>query len=321
MAPVTSDAQRAQLVLACDVARRYYLADESKSDIATALGLSRFKVARLLASAREAGLVRIEVLEPEPPEGELADRLAKAYGLRECRVVSATAEGRRAAVGRAAAAMLSEYVGPDDILGLPWSRTVSALIDARPTLPPVPTVQLCGSQVIPGEGSPVDVVRAAARLTGIPGQVFYAPLLADDRESAAAFLRQPTVADAIRGADDVTVGVVSVGGWAPGQSTLYDLAPDGTRAEVAAAGVVGEVVGILFDESGRLVEIDLSQRVIGISGDQLRAIDSVIAVSHGTGKARATAAMLRGRLADSLVVDTELALALLELALLDQEGT
>ena len=51
----------ASLVLSATVARRYYFDGVSKSDIATELGLSRFKVARLLGHARASGLVRIEL--------------------------------------------------------------------------------------------------------------------------------------------------------------------------------------------------------------------------------------------------------------------
>ena len=51
----------AALVLTATVARRYYLEGESKSDIAASLGLSRFKVARLIDRALATGLVRIEI--------------------------------------------------------------------------------------------------------------------------------------------------------------------------------------------------------------------------------------------------------------------
>ena len=41
-------------------ARRYYLDERSKVEIAEELGVSRFKIARLLEVARDSGLVRIE---------------------------------------------------------------------------------------------------------------------------------------------------------------------------------------------------------------------------------------------------------------------
>src|SRR5260370_37645216 len=50
-----------EVVLAARVARQFYLEGVSKIEIADRLGISRFRVARLLDSAREAGLVRIEI--------------------------------------------------------------------------------------------------------------------------------------------------------------------------------------------------------------------------------------------------------------------
>jgi DNA-binding transcriptional regulator LsrR (DeoR family) len=50
-----------EIVLAARVARQFYLEGVSKVDIADRLGISRFRVARLLGSAREAGKVRIEI--------------------------------------------------------------------------------------------------------------------------------------------------------------------------------------------------------------------------------------------------------------------
>ena len=50
------------LALATTVARRYYLDDRSKIEIAAELKLSRFKVARLLELARSSGIIRISIL-------------------------------------------------------------------------------------------------------------------------------------------------------------------------------------------------------------------------------------------------------------------
>ena len=50
-----------EIVLAAQVARQFYIEGVSKIDIAERLGISRFRFARLLDSAREAGMVRIEI--------------------------------------------------------------------------------------------------------------------------------------------------------------------------------------------------------------------------------------------------------------------
>ena len=57
------------------VARRYYLEDQRQSDIARELGISRPMVSRLLAEARELGVVEITVHDPETRAARLLDRL------------------------------------------------------------------------------------------------------------------------------------------------------------------------------------------------------------------------------------------------------
>ena len=57
------------------VARRYYLEEQKQSDIARELGISRPMVSRLLAEARELGVVEITVHDPETKAARLLDRL------------------------------------------------------------------------------------------------------------------------------------------------------------------------------------------------------------------------------------------------------
>src|SRR3954462_11690040 len=89
----------AALVLTATVARRHYLEGESKSDIAAALGLSRFKVARLIDQALAAGIVRIEIDSPGEIDLDLSSRLCERHDLRHCVVVT-TAEDDEVALRR-----------------------------------------------------------------------------------------------------------------------------------------------------------------------------------------------------------------------------
>src|SRR3954451_17023331 len=107
-------------VLAATVARRHYIEGASKSEIAQDLGLSRFKVARVLDHARSSGLVRIELHYEGEIDLDLSVRLAAHLRLRRCLVVDAPEEAvpqLRTALGRVAAGLLSEIVEPNDVLG------------------------------------------------------------------------------------------------------------------------------------------------------------------------------------------------------------
>lgn len=303
------------LALAVAVARRHYEQRQAKTDIAEALGISRFKVARLLDLAHEAGVVRIEIVEPDTRDGRLAEELRARFSLEHALVapVSSTALDVRAELGRAAAGLLTRVLRPDDVLGLPWSRAVHDMVYALETLPPVEIVQLSGALAgISEDSSSVDLVRRAGRLSGGGRRVFFAPLVMPDAAAAEAVRRDPAVSGTLAAADQVSVAVVGVGAWAEGQSTIYDAVDEDCRRRVGDAGVVGEAVGACFDGRGRLVRTCLSERLIALSPEQLRSIDRVIAVAHGPGKVEALRAAMTGDLINGLVTTYDTAQALLD---------
>jgi DNA-binding transcriptional regulator LsrR (DeoR family) len=306
----------AQVVLTASIARRYYLDGRSKVEIAEEFGLSRFKVARLLDAARESGLVRIEIRHQGEIDVDLSAQLRDRFGLQHSIVVDTPdddAQSLRGHLGRAAAELLAEVVTPQDVLGLAWARAVSAMARALPPLPGTPVVQLTGALSLPGEpDTSVDVVREVASASRGAAHVFYAPFTVPDAATARALRQQPEVARAFAQLPLVTKAVAGVGLWEPGQSTLYDALADADRTALHRLGVCADVSGVFLSADGEPVATELSERMIGISADQMRAIPEVIAIPYGTAKAPAVRAALRSGLVGGIVTHTALAHAVLE---------
>jgi DNA-binding transcriptional regulator LsrR (DeoR family) len=306
----------AALVLAATVARRYYLDGESKSDIADRLGVSRFKVARLLDQARRTGLVRIELDYRGELDLELSVRVAETYGLRHCLVVDTGDEDQaqlRDSLGRAAAQLLTEIVTPDDVLGLAWARSLMAMRSALTRLPPCPVVQLTGALSRPDvDESSIELVRDVARVSDGPAYYFYAPMILPDASTVRALRTQPEIARAVSRFPSVTKAVVGLGAWKAGLSTVADAVTDSERAEMYALGVRAELCGVLLDAGGNPVTTSITERLIGIDAEGLLAIPDVIALAYGTAKAEAVTAGLRGGFANSLITHTSMARRLLD---------
>jgi len=305
----------AELVLQAAVARRHYLQNRSKVEIADELGISRFKVARLLEAAREKGLVRIEIVRQGALDVDLSAQLQERYGLGHAVVVETADQDPgavRAQLGRAAADLLAEVLGDGDVLGLPWSRNVHAVVGALPRLPRVEVVQLTGAIALSDfDSSAVDIVRRAARLSGGGAHVFYAPFVLDTKASADALRRQPAVSQGLEAAARVTHAVVGIGLWAPGESTIHDLLDEAEQAELSRAGVVGELAGVFFDRNGKPLRPKVAARLMTIEPEVLGGFREVIAVVSGEAKAPAVRAALEGGLVQGLVVDAPLAHVLL----------
>lgn len=311
----------AQLVLATLVARRYYLDGRTRIEIADELHLSRFKVARLLDMAREQGLVRIEIGYPGTIDVVLSARLRDAFDLEHAIVVDTHDEhgaSLRKQLGQAAAELLTEIVTPNDVLGLAWARSVSAMATELTRLPAIPVVQLTGalsrsteSSSSIDDNSSIDIVREVARISGGPAYLFFAPFLVPDAATAKALRQQPDVARAFQKIAFVTKAVVGIGRWAPTQSTLYDAATDSERQSLTQQGVCADVGGVFLTKDGSPVETSLNARMVTINAEQMAAVPEVIAIPYGVNKAPAVFAVLHSGLVSSVVTHAPLALELL----------
>ncbi len=306
-----------EVVLAARVARQYYLEGVSKVDIADRLGISRFRVARLLDSAREAGMVRIEIGLPGGSlDAGLSAALCSVFGLKHAFVFNFPDDDQalRHSLGEAAGQALMDLITPGDVLGMSWSRTLSALAAALTRLPPCPIVQLTGAVPPPDGRDLLDLVRSVARIGGGPAHVFYAPMILDDAQTAAAVRRQGDIAEAFALVPSVTIAVVAIGAWAPGLSTIYDAVTPAERDALAALGVRVEMAGVFLGQDGRPVATPLDSRMIVTPGPVLERIPFVLAVAYGVSKSPAVCAAIRGGLVHGLVTHTSLARALLSLA-------
>jgi DNA-binding transcriptional regulator LsrR (DeoR family) len=305
----------AALVLTATVARRYYLEGVSKSDIAAELGMSRFKVARLLEHARATGLVRIELDARGEIDLDLSVRLRTALGLRHCVVIDAPEDDDvllRGALGRAAAELLMEIVEPGDVLGLAWARSLMAMRTSLTQLPACDVVQLTGALSRPADDSSVELVRDIARRSNGHGFFYYAPMVLPDAATARVLRTQPDVARAIERFPDLTKAVIGVGAWGRGLSTVVDALTESEQREMYDLGVRCELSGVQIDGDGNPVITPLTDRLISIDATQLHAVPDVIAVAYGTAKVDAVDAGIRGGFITSLVTHRAMASDLLQ---------
>lgn len=320
--PGPTDMPEGERALQVHAARRYYLDDASKVRIADELGVSRFKVARLLEQARESGVVTISINAAGLLDPGLSERLRDHVGLTSTTVIdtSGDAEAVRRQIGEAAANLLAKTLTAGEVLGLGWGRTLRAMSAALPPLPPLDVVQLTGAIGTNLDESPVEIVRRVALRSGGTARPIFAPLVVDDPRTAEALRSQPDVADALRLFDSVTTAVVSVGSWDPPDSQLLNAIGDIERRALQEAGIRAEVASLLVSDDGRLVAPEFQARCLTIGFDQLRAVPRIIAAAGGQQKALAVAAVIRAGLCTELVTDRALAQALLALPAIRQRA-
>jgi DNA-binding transcriptional regulator LsrR (DeoR family) len=307
---------RMHLVNTVLASRRYFLDGATKSDIAVELGISRFKVARLLEAALRDGIVRIEIDSLPEIDLALSADLARRFGIRGAVVVRAIdgpAEFRNAQLGRACAALLGDALEASDILGISWGRQLHAMVGHLPRLPACSVVQMVGSvPALELDLNSLELVRRVSERATGPVYPLHVPLIVDSPEMAAALRRDPHVSRTVSMFDRLTRAVVGIGSWAPGGSTVRAALSDADAAATDAGGGIADVCSIILDSDGNEVRAaGLPERCLAILVDQLRSVPDVIAIAGGIDKVPAIRSALRSGLVHRLVTDEDTAHRLL----------
>lgn len=301
-------------VLMALVARRHYLQGESKSAIADALGLSRFRIARLLNAARETGVVRIEVGIPGPIDVGLSAELREGLGLEHAIVIDVSEIPEPALMrrlGQTTVRLLAEIVRDGEALGLASARTLMGGGEELQTFPRCRVVQLTGALYRPDAWDVIEGIRKLTRVGGGPAYIFYAPIIAPDVDAALAYQRQADVARAFDMVSELSVAVVGVGAWRPGLSTIHDSVSAEERRHAANDGVFTETAGLLLDRDGQAVQTPLQERLLAPPIEQVKSIPTVIGPVFDAAKAQAVLSAIRGGVVNAIVTHRELAEAIL----------
>lgn len=304
-----------RLVEMAHIAREHFINDVPMVELAARTGMSRFRVARLIAEARELGVLRITVGAPHSLSHDVVSRLRTRYGLREVRCASPIGGSSnpallRDALGQAAARYLEETVEPGDVLGFASGRTLMAIATHLNALPTCDVVQLTGLSGPPGETAG-DLVRTISAISGGTPFSLYVPLIASDRGAAEVMHRQAGIIETLDRMPQVNRAVLAVGSWKPAASQLVSSITPSEADHLIAQGVRADVAASLFDADGVRVSA-LDDRTIAIPFNELRRIPEIIVVAGGAEKRAALRAVLRAGFVTTLVTDAASALALLE---------
>jgi DNA-binding transcriptional regulator LsrR (DeoR family) len=305
----------------------YYVGNKNQEEIANQLGLSRFKINRMLARAREKGLVKIAIQHETAQSLDIAGKIQAAFGLGECIVTPALggsdgdaeadeANARRA-VGMAAAAFLERRLrvpGPVTI-GLAWGRTIAAMVDELPKFSKtdLKIVSLMGALSRNARTNPFDCVHSLAQLCEGEAYILPAPFIADSEADYEVIMSQKLVQQALKLARSADFYIASFGDCSK-QSFIYhhDLLHDDEIDQVINAGAVADMLGKFFDENGVLLDNALNRRTPSVSYEDIRSRD-VVLLAAGVSKAKALVALLRSGTINRLIVDGDLAATLLSL--------
>jgi lsr operon transcriptional repressor len=302
----------------------YYYKDElTQDEIARRLSMSRASVGRLLDRARKVGLVSINLNTEYLDAFELSGELRETFGLAEALVVPdhekepADHHALNARIGLGGAQFMSTHLRPGGSLGVGWGETVSRVIAATTfgAVGPVRMVTLTGGV----EGYLQTILSSQGEVAGEPSDltsatVIPSPIMASTPALAAALREEPTIQQVLKQACGVEHALVGVG-TPTADATIVHMGY--LNAEDARGlrerGVAGDILGQFFDADGRVVDLPIHDRRIGIDLADLASIPKVVGVAGGLHKTEAILGALHGGFLDVLVTNELAAIRLLEL--------
>ena len=290
-------------------ARLYYHGDLTQDAVGKRLGVSRFKVGRLLNRAIREQAVRIEIVHPAARLVALEDALAERFGLTEAVVVdvpaSDDAQLARERVADAAVELLAT-VAPTGVIGVSWGRT---MIELANRLQPGWTkadqiVQLNGAisrSTLPTRYQ--EVVERFGTTTGAAIQLMPAPAIVGTPELREALEADPSVAvplKAARRAGSAVFGMGVMGAESVHVASGYLDKRDLRRLE--KTGAVGDVLGRFITIDGEIALPSLDQRTVGLPLGKLCGRNTV-GLAAGPGRGPVALGALRAGCMKTFVTD------------------
>ncbi|MEI8177166.1 sugar-binding transcriptional regulator [Aestuariivirga sp.] len=294
----------------------YFVAGLTQAQIGKKLGLNRTRVNRLLAQARDLGLVQINITGRLASCVELEEKLVQRYGLEEAIVVPTPPDQELIpqVIATAAAAALSVRLKDGMSVGVGWGRTLRLSIQSVPRrqLGRLSIVSLLGGLT---RGSAMNPHETASHLADLVGaQCYYvaAPALTDTQSTRDLLMAQPMLHEIFERGARVDLAFLSVGELTPTCTmTRVGLV---TRAEVddlLKVGAVGDISAHWIDRDGRLVDHPLNQRVVALSPEKLKDIPCVMIASGGKTKVPGLRGVLRGGMCNVIITDEQTATSIL----------
>ncbi len=293
----------------------YYVEGLTQNDIARKLDVNRIRINRLLAQARERGIVQVRVNASLAMETEA--KLERRYGLKLALVVPTPVDAADLprSIAMAAGHAVSDRLTDGMSVGVGWGRTLRLSVTTmeRRTVRDLSVVSLIGGLT---QGSVLNTHETASRLADIYGaNCFYiaAPAFADGEDSAKILRSQTSVIDAFEHARNIDLAFVSVGGLDKSATMRrLKLIDDQDIKSLVAAGAVGDLCSQFIDINGQVVDHPINRRVIALDVSDLKRVPSVILASGGLEKLGVLHAILSLGLVSILVTDEETARQLLD---------
>lgn len=296
----------AKTELLTEISAAYYVDGITQEEIAQKLGIPRLKVGRLLKKARDEGIVEISVRYHPVISTHLEQQLQQRFSIQRALIAldHPDEQIQRMLVAAAVSGWLSQNLKDNQIVAVGQGRNVAAVADyiGGETVKHCHFISGIGGTHRPGDAINADHIsrRLAKKYSGT-SETLYAPAYVENKALKESFMQNGTIKETLDRARKADIALVGIGDMNE-NSYMVQLGWFTPREILNAnlhQGVIGDIAGYdFFNARGQHVDTVMSERVIGLSIDELRNIPCVIAIASENTKAMAIMGALRTRVID-----------------------
>lgn len=300
-----------------EVSRLYYEHHFSQLQIAKKIGISRPGVSRLLQAARDQGIVKIEIVDPDMRGTRLEVSVREKFSLKHVSVVPGDVDSQqiKKRLGAATVKYLQQLVAPNVILGVSWGSTMQEVANSfyRNPITGMVVVQLNGGV------SKAEYDTHASEIAQRIGEKSWAtpfllplPAIVDNAQLKNAILTDRNIARTLNYARNASIAVYTIGLF--NQDSVLVKADYFDQEEIEFLiknNAIADICSRIITKDGQICSIELDKRTIGIELDDLRKKEYSIAVAGGKEKLPAVLAGLRSGVFNILITDEYIASNLL----------
>jgi DNA-binding transcriptional regulator LsrR (DeoR family) len=307
-----------EAALAARAAWLHFAGGKTQGEVAELLGVQNTKAHRLIARARNEGLIRVFVEGPIAGCIALEESLKAQYRLSHCEVVPNIDDGELPlrTLGMAGARYIRNLIESEryGLIGIGHGRTLAAAIDLLPSVPAngARFVSLLGGLTRRFAASPFDVIHRLAERTGAEAYVMPVPFFANTAEDRRVLESQYGVSDVIAMTREAELYIAGIGEVDRksfiGSAGMLD---EEDIDEVMKIGACAEILGHFFDEEGTRLANSVSDRAMAPHFDDLKT-HKIVALAGGTSKTQAVRAILANGLLFGLITDEATARCLVD---------
>ncbi|WP_314007099.1 sugar-binding transcriptional regulator [Lancefieldella parvula] len=295
--------------LATKAAWYYYMEDNTQTQIAEVMGVSRAKVIRLLEEARAQGIVQFSFRKNDSQRVSAEQLLIDRFGLKDAFVIPTPLDSSaiNQSIAQGAAHYVSDHLREDGYLNIGYGDTVSRMLGflAKNREESLNVVSLTGgvSYYLPSVGT----TAYSMHLFLTPS-----PLVVSSRQVRDALLDEKSLQDVSTMTEYADMSVVGIGAAVEGATVLRNgILNEGELTVLKMQGAVGDVLNHFMDKDGNLIQTEIEDRVISTDLDKLRQLKNVVGVAGGKDKVTAIKAVLNGGYLNVLITDSDTAAELL----------